>query len=340
VSDSEVPTGALDDVKGYLLGEEPTLTRLEVAERSGVPIEVAEELWRLLGFPRHTDDDRAFTPADVDALQLTHDLMEMGILSPERMSALTRTWGRSFARLAEWQVGLLAAVTAEADDEPAESLTRLAHEVLPRVDELQSWVWRRHLAGAANRMLAAGAAGETAEMAVVFVDIVGYTSRSRTLSETELAQWLESFESGAAQFAVERGGRIIKNIGDEVLVVADDVAAGADIALELTRRGADDDDEFPQVRAGLAYGDVVNRLGDVFGPVVNIASRLTSVARPGTVLIDEGAYRALSGAADDADDEGADESSTAAYSFRRVRRLSVKGYSRLRAWALRPVSES
>ena len=128
-------------------------------------------------------------------------------------------------------------------------------------------------------------------MAVVFVDIVGYTSRSRTLSETELVQWLEAFESEAAQLAVERGGRIIKNIGDEVLIVADDPAAAADIALELTRRGADDDDSFPPVRAGLAYGDVVNRLGDVFGPVVNVASRLTSVARPGTVLVDEGAYR-------------------------------------------------
>ena len=337
MSDADEPTGALDDVEGYLLGEEPTLTRLEVAERSGVPIEVAEELWRLLGFPRHSDDERAFTPADVDALRLTHDLMELGILSPDRMSALTRTWGRSFARLAEWQVGLLATLTAEAGADPAESLTRLADEVLPRVDELQSWAWRRHLSAAANRMLAVAAAGETAEMAVVFVDIVGYTSRSRTLSETGLAQWLEAFESGAAQLAVEHGGRIIKNIGDEVLIVADDAAAGADIALELTRRGADDDDEFPPVRAGLAYGDVVNRLGDVFGPVVNVASRLTSVARPGTVLVDEGAYRALWGAPDG---EGADESSTAAYSFRRIRRLSVKGYSRLRAWALRPVSES
>ena len=97
---------------------------------------------------------------------------------------------------------------------------------------------------------------------------------------------------------MERGGRIIKNIGDEVLIVADDPAAAADIALGLTRRGAGDD-SFPPVRAGLAYGDVVNRLGDVFGPVVNVASRLTSVARPGTVLVDEGAYRVLSGETDD-----------------------------------------
>jgi adenylate cyclase len=337
VSEYQELGGALEDVEAYLLGEEPTLTRLEVAERAGVPIEVAEELWRLLGFPRHDNDERAFTPADVDALRLTHDLMELGILSPERMVALTRTWGRSFARLAEWQVGLLAQVTLESGDDPAETLPKLAEEVLSRVDGLQSWVWRRHLAGAANRLLAAGTPGTTTEMAVVFVDIVGYTSRSRTLSESELVQWLEAFESDAAQVATEHGGRIIKSIGDEVLIVADDPASAAEIAIELTTRGEDEDDAFPRVRAGLAYGEVVARLGDVFGAVVNVASRLTSAARPGSVLVDEGAYRALSG---EGQDEDVDESSTTAYSFRRVRRLSVKGYARLRAWAMRPVSES
>ena len=50
-----------------------------------------------------------------------------------------------------------------------------------------------------------------------------------------------------------------------------------------------------QVRAGLAYGAVVSRLANVYGPTVNIAARLTSVARPGTVLVDRGAYEALSG---------------------------------------------
>jgi len=267
--------------------------------------------------------------------------MELGILSPERMVALTRTWGRSFARLADWQVGLLAQVTAESGEDPAETLPLLAEQVLTRVDELQSWVWRRQLAAAANRVLASGATGTTAEMAVVFVDIVGYTSRSRNMSERELVEWLEAFETEAAQVAVDRGGRVIKSIGDEVLIVADDPADAAEIALALTARGEDDDDTFPRVRAGLAYGDVVNRLGDVFGPVVNVASRLTSVARPGTLLVDEGAYRALAGVTETGDeDDGEDESSTTTYTFRRVRRLSVKGYTRLPAWVLRPVSGS
>ena len=84
-------------------------------------------------------------------------------------------------------------------------------------------------------------------------------------------------------------------IGDEVLFVADEATAAAEIALRMTERGADDQDRFPQVRAGMAHGAVVSRLGDVYGPVVNIAARLTSVARPGTVLVDRGAYEALSG---------------------------------------------
>jgi adenylate cyclase len=126
----------------------------------------------------------------------------------------------------------------------------------------------------------------------------------------------------------DHGGRVIKNIGDEVLFVADDVAAAAEVALLLTERGADPDDDFPGVRAGLAHGEVVARLGDVLGPTVNIASRLTSVARPGTVLVDDGAHERLS--TDDA----------APYAFRRLRRTSVKGYERLQPWALRRADPS
>jgi adenylate cyclase len=326
---------ALEVLESYLLAEPPSLTRREVAERAGVPFEVAQELWRLLGFPTQSDDDVAFTPADVEALRYSRDLMDLGILSAERQSALVRTWGRSFARLADWQTSLLASVALDSDAEPAETLAQLTQEVLPRVDALQSYVWRRHLVSAASRLLAVETPGSpVADLAVVFVDIVGYTSRSRTLSDSELVEWLEYFESETLLLVVDRGGRIIKNIGDEVLLVVDDVAAAADIALEMTQRGEDGDDRFPRVRAGLAYGEVVNRLGDVFGPTVNVAARLTSVARPGTVVIDQGAHEALSGRTHDDGDAsaGADE---AAYSFRRIRRVSVKGYPRLPAWALR-----
>lgn len=312
---------ALDTVERYLLGSAPSLTRGEVSERAGVPIEVAEELWRLLGFPHQPDDAKAFTEADVEALTYTRDLVRLGILSPERQAALVRTWGRSFARLAEWQTALLTDVALESDD-PVQQLTDLAAEVLPRVEKLQDYVWRRHLASAGNRLMASDTAGsDTSRLAVVFVDIVGFTSRSKELTESELVAWLEGFEAECSGLVVDHGGRVIKNIGDEVLFVADDVAQAADAALTMTARGDDEDDVFPEVRAGLAYGDVVARLGDVFGPTVNIASRLTSLARPGTVLVDQGTHDALT------DAEG--------FELRRLRRTSVKGYSHLQSWALR-----
>ncbi|WP_418060837.1 adenylate/guanylate cyclase domain-containing protein [Pimelobacter simplex] len=329
--------GALED---HLLGERPALTQQEVAAQAGVPLETANELWHLLGFAHVPDDEAAFTSADVRALQLTNDLIRLGVLSQERQDGLVRTWGRSFARLADWQVALLASVAEDMGADPTEGLLAVSDEVMPRVEELQSYVWRRHLLSAAARLLAERSSGPSVPLAVCFVDIVGYTSRSRTLSDRELVGWLESFESTVLGLTVDRGGRIIKNIGDELLIVADSAEALTEVALELTRRGADPEDPFPAVRAGLAYGDVVTRLGDVFGPVVNIAARLTSVARPSTVLVDLGAYEALTGRADDSADKAEDaedtdeHTGTGAYRFRRLRRVSVKGYSRLKVWAV------
>ncbi|MCM3516549.1 adenylate/guanylate cyclase domain-containing protein [Nocardioides sp. P86] len=386
--DPAVLAAALAPLETYLLGEPPSLTRRQVAERAGVPSELAEELWRLLGFPTAGDDDVAFTAADVQALRWSSDLVRLGVLSPERQSALVRTWGRSYARLAEWQAALLADVTLESaravggeggpgGRDPAETLAVLATEALERVEHLQSYMWRRHLATATSRLLAVDTTGapgtQTSAMAVCFVDIVGYTSRSKSLGDAELVAWLEGFEAAVSDLVVQAGGRVIKNIGDEVLFVADDVAATVDVALAMAARGEDEHDDFPAVRAGVAHGDVVSRLGDVFGPTVNVASRLTSVARPGAVLVDRGAHDVLTGAdrgesdgrdgdsddggdgtgpgpdeRPDADGDADNDAGTrpagtgppgdgaAAYRFKRLRRVSVKGYSRLPAYVVRP----
>lgn len=301
-----------------------------------MPLELATELWRLLGFAQAADDDVAFTEADVEALRLARDLQQLGVLSPERQAALVRTWGRSFARLAEWQTELLASVALERDD-PAGTFAELSSEVLPRVERLQGYVWRRHLAGAGARLLGVDdhAGGSTTRLSVVFADIVGYTSRSKELGERELVAWLEHFESRTTDLAVEHGARVIKNIGDEVLLVADDPAAAVTIALTLTAWGESEDDDFPRVRAGVAHGEVVSRLGDVFGPTVNVASRLTSVARPGTVVVDEGVHDALHGSPGDEQGNDPPQDESTDLDFRRIRRLSVKGYPRLRAWAVR-----
>lgn len=317
-----------------VLGEEPSLTRVEVAKRAGVPLDLAVTLWHQLGFPHRADDDVAFVDGDVEALRLATELVRIGVLSPESQAALVRTWGRSYARLAEWQTSLLAGLAAE-DGDPAtglDALTGLAGDVLPRVEALQSYVWRRHLASAAEHLLDDASTLTTAEsqLSVCFVDIVGYTTQSRSLGGAELVQWVDGFEQETTARVVDHGGQVIKTIGDEVLFTVADPAAAVQVALGLTARGADEGDPFPAVRAGVAHGSVVRRLGDVFGSTVNAASRLTSAARPGSVLVDAGVHEALTGG-----EGGTDGDGTTPWRFRRARRIPAKGFDHLEAWRVR-----
>lgn len=321
-------------IQNLLLGETPTLTRLDLVEQSGVDLATAVTLWRLLGFPQVADDVVAFTSADADALRQSAALMHLGVVSVDSQAALVRTLARSFARLAEWQVRLLAELRRENDATDEQHLA-LIDEVLPQIEAFQDYVWRRHLSSATASLMSGDPASDAAgpesgeQLAIGFVDIVGYTSQSRKLDEHELVTWIEGFESAVTEAVLDRGGQVIKTIGDEVLFVADSPRDAAEIALVLAERGQDEDDAFPSVRAGIAFGDVVRRLGDVLGPTVNVASRLTSVARPGTVVADHGVHDAL------CTDHGPDETRADDLKLRRIPNVSVKGYGRIDCWVVR-----
>ncbi|MGN6161971.1 MAG: adenylate/guanylate cyclase domain-containing protein [Marmoricola sp.] len=319
-----------DRIQQVLLGEEPSMTRIELAERSGVDLETAEILWRLLGFPHVSDTEVAFTSADLQALRLSKDLMELGVISPDSQAALVRTLARSFARLAEWQTRLLTEIGNDDEDVTDDDRVALVSEVLPRIETLQTYIWRRHLASASASSLTTEESATSGDhLAICFVDIVGYTSRSKELDEAALIDWVERFEAEVSGVVIDHGGHVIKTIGDEVLFVVDDAREAVEVGLLLTARGSDEDDSFPAVRVGIAYGSVVRRLGDVFGPTVNIAARLTSVARPGTVIVDQGVHDLLCR-------EHAPEATRAEdIGLRRLPRTSVKGYSRLESWAAR-----
>lgn len=311
-------------VEGALLGAEPHLTRRQVLERAGVSAERADRLWLSLGFsPPSSDDEVRFTDDDVEALGTLTSLVDSGVVDPATEYALTRSMGRSFSRLAEWEIAEIGAhALGDLSDVDAPVLEEFVAQMLPMVERLQNYVWRRHLASAAGRLLLEAVAEEGAvQMATGFADIVGFTRRSRSLDPGELAAMVEAFENTVTQVIADHGGRVIKTIGDEVMFVADDPVAAGRIALRLAD-GHVLDEEFPEVRVGVAYGPVLRRLGDVFGEVVNIASRLTSLARPGRVLVD----RSL-----------ADELRPLAQEFRvrRARTTAVKGYSRLDTWALK-----
>ncbi len=315
------PSLLIDVAAAYLFDAPPSLTQAQVAEAAGVDLDTANAMWRHLGFPEVGDDRVAFTPADVEALRITRRLTELGVVEPERMPQFVRSMGRSFSRLADWQTRLLLSSLAEyegLDEPPLEVLT----EIIPMVEQVQGYIWRRHLLATASRMALRGASnGGTTPTTVGFVDIVGYTSRSRQMSTRALGDMVEWFERVVTDLVVARGGQVVKTIGDEVLYTVDDPVRAAELALLLVERSLADD-RFPEVRVGSAYGPVLARLGDVFGPTVNLASRLTSTARPGRVLVDADMAALLR-----------DRPET--FRLRRTRRTSVKGYEHLEPWALK-----
>ncbi len=124
---------------------------------------------------------------------------------------------------------------------------------------------------------------ETTEGCVGFVDLAGSTSLSQCLAPGELGHMVDRFEEVAHEVAVNRGGRIVKFIGDEVMFVTPDANSGCDIALALIEAFAADPSMNP--RGGLAMGRMLDRGGDCYGPIVNLAARLAEEAVPGEVLI-------------------------------------------------------
>ena len=218
------------------------------------------------------------------ALRALDSLIASGTIQIEDEVPHVRAIGQTMSRLADWQVReLMTRIAGAAGD--AERARAAAAEMtgtlLPVVERLMSYAWRRHLVAAAGRILGSSADQlSTATVVVGFADIVGYTSTVRHSDVNELARLLESFEKDAADTVVSNHGRVVKSLGDEVLFVADTPRDAAEIAVRLSdparpSRG------LPELRVGMALGQVLTRFGDVYGPTVNLASRLTSLARPG-----------------------------------------------------------
>jgi len=208
---------------------------------------------------------------------------------------LTRGMGQTMARLADWEVATLVhrieAVERgdQATGSRADSAMRLVQEVNPPFEDLLIYAWRRHLAAAVARIEALGANEEdlhTTQLTAGFADIVGFTALSNEVSRERIGELVEIFESRCADVVATQRGRVIKSLGDSVLFVHDDPIAAYDIAAGIINV-VGRDPRMPEVRVGLATGAVVMRLGDVFGPPVNMAARLTAVARRNRIIVDQ-----------------------------------------------------
>ncbi|MEU3016322.1 adenylate/guanylate cyclase domain-containing protein [Nocardiopsis sp. NPDC007018] len=311
-------------IESVLLGGEAVYTREQAVELAGADPELAGRVWRALGFPTLDDDSAIFAESDVEALRITHSLLEEGLLDEEGVVRFARAMGQTMARLADWQTSILSTLVFQNEESPSPLMNQVK-ELLPDVERLLLHIWRRQLAASTARTLAVMSNNNDIvpnyyPLIVGFADLVSFTTLSRELDEMELAGVVEGFEATAADIVASGGGRVVKTLGDEVLYVADSPLQAADIALRLAS-GVKTHVEVPDVRVGVAYGPVLTLHGDVFGTTVNRSSRLTSFARPGTVLIDEALAESL------ADEEG--------LQVVRVRARHAHGLGLIQPYALR-----
>lgn len=303
---------AIKALEQRLLGGERKLRRREVAAGAGLSLLSARKLWRALGFPNLGDEDVAFTEADLTALNTVVDLVRTGKLTEEAAISVTRAIGQMTDRMVVWQIeALVEDMVHQQGVSDAVARKQLVGQLPALVDALEEvlvYSWRRQLNAGVQRLAVRAEAGLASSeegregdeddaplplaRAVGFADLVSYTSLSRRMNEKTLAQLVQRFENKCAEIISVGGGRLVKTVGDEVLYIAETPAAGAEISLALSQ-AFNDDEILPQARVAMVWGRILSRLGDIYGPTVNLAARLTALADPGTVLVDSMTAAAL-----------------------------------------------
>jgi adenylate cyclase len=295
----ESPDGPVAaDLDALILGAPREYTRDEAAALSGVSTQRARRYWRALGFA-NTGSAVAFTDADVEAMRRIAALVESGTLTEDMAVGITRALGHTTARLASWQVDVvldkLSGGTGLRAGLSVSEAYQTAQTLLPELEELLLHAWRRQLAASVDRVLNDDdTLVDASHLTVGFADLVGFTRLSRRLEERELATLVERFEQSGADLITAAGARLVKTLGDEVLFLAETPASAAEAALALLE-AFEGDDAVPDLRIGLATGLVIARMGDVYGTTVNLASRLTALARPATALVDVATAEDLAG---------------------------------------------
>lgn len=263
------------------------LTSREAARAAGVSQLSARKLFRALGYA-DSEDQPALGGTELQALRIASRMVRAGTLDEETVLGLGRAVGRSMDRLATWQVETLAERVGGDRDATVELLRQLS----PDLQELVVLVWRRLLDDAVDRVLVP--AGEVFERAVGFADMVGWTQLVQSLDEPDLADLVRRFGDVAGDAVADHGGRVIKTVGDEVMFSGRSAEDAARTGLELSTafRG---DPVVPGVRVGFSHGQIVARLGDLFGTTVNLAARISRLADAGDVLTDAATASMLTG---------------------------------------------
>ena len=286
-------------VERALAGTGPRYTPREVAEVSGVDLGLLQRASAALGIPYPDPDVSALTEADVEAAKRFKALRDAG-LPEEGMLQVARTIGMGTARIAEANRELTIRTLMQQGDTERDLARRFAvaaHHLMPLVGPILVYALqantleqvRRDVIGAAD--LASGEMGATVEVAVCFADLVEFTKLGEEIAVEELGLVAGRLEEMATAVA-EPPVRLVKLIGDAAMLVSTEAEPMVEAALRLVEASEREGEEFPRLRAGVAYGPALAQAGDYYGRPVNLASRITGVAKPGSVLADVAAREA------------------------------------------------
>ncbi len=288
---------AVDEERLVLLPLEQVLggrySTADVSERSGVPVEQLRKVWRALGFARAEDDgERAFTDGDLAAAKSLRAFLDAG-LSEGSLLEISRVLGEGTSRLSSTVTSAFADTYLEPGDSERDVALRfavMAKQLLPLMSPVLDAALAGHVREATRRGIISRAEREQGKLAmaeevvICFADLVGFTSLGGEVEAEELGLVARRLGELAAEVSSPTV-RLVKTIGDAAMYVSDDAHAMVHTALELV--DAVNEAELPALRAGIASGAALNRAGDWYGQSVNLASRVTGVARPGSVLCTE-----------------------------------------------------
>jgi adenylate cyclase len=281
-----------------LMGDDGScVSAREISRSAGIELELLQRVQRAIGLARVEDPDAAVhLRADGAAAAHAQRFVDLGV-DPERMLQVVRILAEGLSHAAEvMRYTALATILRPGASElelakASQALTSQIAPLLGPMIEDMLLMQLRHMmeteaVNAGERAAGAPLPGAR-HISVAFADLVGFTRLGEEVPPEELGQLANRLADLARDTAVPPV-RFIKTIGDAVMFVCTDPAPLLDAVLKLVEI-TDGDNDFPRLRAGIASGSAVSRAGDWFGSPVNLASRVTAVARPGTVLAAESA---------------------------------------------------
>jgi adenylate cyclase len=268
-------------------------TIAEVAEKAGVPADLLERHLRALGIRVPEADERILTERDLEMARLLKGFREAG-LPEDGLLEVTRVIGLAMSQVARAVSQLTAeSILRDGDTERdvAMRFAAAARELTPMANEIFDHAFRAHqlellrseVVGSTE--LATGRLPGAQEITVAFADLVGFTSLGERLDPDEYGAVTDRLAELASDIA-EPPVRLVKLIGDAAMLSSRETRPLLEAVLAL-QDAASEADDLPDLRIGVARGPAVARAGDLYGRAVNLASRLTAVARPGSVLTDQ-----------------------------------------------------